>query len=165
MSRYFMLIIMVICCHMVVMAQKPYQMGTKYLNFEIEKMPFIGGGYFLQDELALEAGVGLAFIEEVNSNGLGLRLGLDKYQTGDRLSTFWGGYIKFEINPNALSQTNWKGSRLGLGGHLGLNLLILENFSVAGTLGGELFLNSEKDGDDSTNFSTFTSGLKARLFF
>ncbi len=149
----------------VVMGQAQFQAEKKYLNFEINTTPYITGGYFLRDKLALEAGIGLAFMGENETNGFGLRIGLDKYSPAEHLSTFFGGYAKFEINPNALAETFWKGSRLSFGGHWGLNYFILKNFAVAGTIGLELHLNSPKDGDNSANVTTITSGLKARLFF
>jgi hypothetical protein len=139
--------------------------GNKYLNFEINSTPFISGAYFLRDMLALEAGVGFSFNGENDSNGLGIRLGLDKYLQARRLSPFAGGYVKFEINPNALEQAGWKGSRLSLEGHWGLNLFLFQNFSAAGTLGAELIFNSPKEGDDSTTLASMTSSIKFRFFF
>lgn len=149
----------------VVLGQPQFQAEKKYLNFEINTTPFLTGGYFLRDKLALEAGIGLAFMGENETNGFGLRIGLDKYSPTEHLSPFFGGYAKFEINPNALNETFWKGSRLAFGGHWGLNYFILKNFAIAGAIGLELHLNSPKDGDNSANITTITSGLKARFFF
>ena len=167
MSKLFICIITVLIAPLILFAQDPFSVGSKYLDFEINRRPFISGGYFLQDNFALEAGVGVAFDGEINSNGLGIKLGLDKYTGSDRLSPFVGGYTRFEINPNALGQTNWKGSRITFGGHWGLNLFLLKNLSLAGSLGAEFQINAPKpeDEDSSSSFSTFTSGLKVRFFF
>ena len=139
--------------------------GDRYLNFEMNRTPFISGAYFLQNGLALEAGIGLSFNGENDSNGLGIRLGLDKYLQVSRLAPLLGGYVKFEINPDALELAGWEGSRLSLGGHWGLNLFIFRNFAAAGTLGAELIFNSPKEGDDSTTLTSMTSSIKFRFFF
>ncbi len=146
-------------------AQDSLQMNQKYINFEINRTPFITAGYFLQDGLALEAGIGLAFDGEISSNGLGLKIGLDKYFGAARLTPFAGGYVLFEINPNALSTVNWEGSRLTFGGQWGLNYFVLDNFAIAGSIGGELLLNSPKEASNSTKLTSFTSGIKFRFFF
>lgn len=146
-------------------AQDSLLAGSKYLNFEINNTPFISGAYFLQNLLALEAGIGFSFNGESDSNGLGIRLGLDKYLQAKRLSPLLGGYVKFEINPDALQEAGWNGSRLSLEGHWGLNLFIFQNFSAAGTLGAELIFNSPKEGDDSTTLTSMTSSIKFRFFF
>jgi hypothetical protein len=165
MSRFMIVILGLVLIPIFLFAQDPLSVGSKYIDFEINRMPFISGGYFLQDNFALEAGVGFAFDGEINSNGLGIKLGLDKYIGGDRLSPFVGGYSRFEINPNALGQTFWKGSRIIFGGHWGLNLFLLKNLSIAGSVGAEFQINSPKDEDSSSSFSTFTSGVKVRFFF
>jgi len=146
-------------------AQDSLQMNQKYINFEINRTPFISAGYFLQNGLALEAGIGIAFDGEISSDGLGLKIGLDKYFGATRLTPFAGGYVLFEINPNALSSASWKGSRLTFGGQWGLNYFILDNFAIAGSIGGEFLLNSPKENDNSTKLTSFTSGLKFRFFF
>ena len=145
--------------------QDSLSVNSKYINFEFDRGPMISAGYFLQQGLALEAGIALAFDGEINSNGLGIRLGLDKYFTQTRLSPFAGGYVRFDINPNAFDATIWKGSRLIFGGHWGLNYFILKNLSLAGAIGGELALNSPKDLDNSSELSSFTSAIKIRFFF
>ena len=165
MSKLFISIVVVLIAPLILFAQDPLSVSSKYLDFEINRIPFISGGYFLQDNFALEAGIGVAFNGEINSNGLGIKLGLDKYTGSDRLSPFVGGYTRFEINPNALDQTFWKGSRITFGGHWGLNLFLLKNLSLAGSLGTEFQINAPKDEDSSSSFSTFTSGLKVRFFF
>jgi len=76
-----------------------------------------------------------------------------------------GGYVMFEINPNALETAGWEGSRISLEGHWGLNLFIFQNFAAAGTLGGELIFNSPEDRDDSTTLTSLTSSIKFRFFF
>jgi hypothetical protein len=159
-----MIVIFILLCCAGAMSQPPFQANQKYLSFEINTTPYLTGGYFLQDKLALQAGVGFAFMGENNNNGFGFSLGLDLYSPGEPLTTFWGGYVKYEINPNALNETIWEGSRLSLGGHWGVNIFVVKNFAVAGTVGLEFQLNSPKDLDNSTNLTTFTSGLKARLF-
>jgi hypothetical protein len=146
-------------------AQDSLSVNTRYLNFEISRTPFVSGGYFLQNRLALEAGIGFNFDGESGDNGLGIRLGLDHYLATSRLSPFVGGYMMFEINPNVFQETFWNGSRLIFGGQWGLNLFILDHFAVAGSLGAELILNSPKEGDNSTSFTSMTSGLKMRFFF
>ena len=78
----------------VVMGQSQFQAEKKYLNFEIKTTPYITGGYFLQDRLALEAGIGLAFMGENDTNGFGLRIGLDKYFPAERLSPFFGKLLQ-----------------------------------------------------------------------
>jgi len=147
------------------MAQDSLSAGNKYLNFEMNSTPFLSGAYFLQDLLALEAGIGFSFNGESNSDGLGIRLGLDKYLQARRLSPLVGGYVMFEINPNALETAGWEGSRISLEGHWGLNLFIFQNFAAAGTLGGELIFNSPEDRDDSTTLTSLTSSIKFRFFF
>jgi len=147
------------------LAQDSLLVNQKYLNFEINRTPLISAGYFLQNRLALEAGIALAFDGERDSNGLGIRLGLDKYFGAAKLTPFAGGYVLFEINPDALSTAGWDGSRLTFGGQWGLNYFILNNLAIAGTIGGELLLNSPKDQDNSTKLTSFTSGLKFRFFF
>jgi hypothetical protein len=146
-------------------SQDSLRMNQKYINFEINRTPFLTAGYFLQDGLALEAGIGLAFDGEISSNGLGLKIGLDKYFGAARLTPFAGGYVLFEINPNALSTTSWEGSRLTFGGQWGLNYFILHNLAIAGSIGGELLLNSPKEESNSSKFTSFTSGIKFRFFF
>jgi hypothetical protein len=148
-----------------ILAQDSLKANTKYVNFEINRVPIISGGYFLQDGLALEAGIVLAFDGEINSNGLGIKLGLDKYFSKAKLSPLAGGYVRFDINPNAFGGTSWKGSRIIFGGQWGLNYLVLDNLALAGTIGGELLLNSPKDDSNSSNLTSFTSGLKIRFFF
>jgi hypothetical protein len=148
-----------------IMAQDSLKANTKYVNFEINRVPIISGGYFLQDGLALEAGIALAFDGEINSNGLGIKLGMDKYFSQAKLSPLAGGYVRFDINPNAFGGISWKGSRIIFGGQWGLNYLVLDNLALAGTIGGELTLNSPKDDSNSSNLSSFTSGLKIRFFF
>jgi hypothetical protein len=147
------------------LSQDSLQMNQKYINFEINRTPFITAGYFLQDGLALEAGIGLAFDGEISSNGLGLKVGLDKYFGAGRLTPFAGGYVLFEINPNALSTASWKGSRLSFGGQWGLNYFIMDNLAIAGSIGGELLLNSPKDDSNSSKLTSFSSGIKFRFFF
>ena len=147
------------------LSQDSLQMNQKYINFEINRTPFITAGYFLQDGLALEAGIGLVFDGEISSNGLGLKVGLDKYFGTTRLTPFAGGYVLFEINPNALSSASWEGSRLSFGGQWGLNYFILDNLAIAGSIGGELLLNSPKDVDNSSKLTSFSSGIKFRFFF
>jgi hypothetical protein len=159
-----MIVVFIFLFYTGVMSQPPFQANQKYLSFEITTTPYLSGGYFLQDKLALEAGIGLAFMGEDNSNGFGLSLGLDMYSPGEPLTTFWGGNVKYEINPNALDEAFWEGSRLSLGGHWGVNIFVVKSFAVAGIIGLEFQLNSPKDVDNSTNLTTFTSGLKARLF-
>ncbi len=139
--------------------------GNKYVNFEIHRSPFISGGYFIQNRLALQAGIGFSFNGDDDSNGLGIQLGLDKYLQAQRLSPLLGGYVGFDINPNAFGETGWKGSRLYVGGHWGLNLFLWNHFAAAGTLGLELVFNSPKRGDDFTVFSSLASGVKFRFFF
>jgi hypothetical protein len=146
-------------------AQDSLKANLKYINFEINRVPLISGGYFLQDGLALEAGIALAFDGESNSNGLGIKVGLDKYFSQAKLSPLAGGYVRFDINPNAFGATGWKGSRIIFGGQWGLNYMVFSNLAVAGTIGGELSLNSPKDDTNSSNLSSFTSGLKIRFFF
>ncbi len=146
-------------------AQDSLLVNQKYINFEINRTPLISAGYFLQNGLALEAGIGLAFDGERDSNGLAIRIGLDKYFGTAALTPFAGGYVLFEINPDALSSAGWNGSRLTFGGQWGLNYFILDNLAIAGTIGGELLLNSPKDLDNSTKLTSFTSGLKFRFFF
>lgn len=165
MARYFLRSILILLIPFLVSAQDPLQLNSKYINFEIDRIPIISAGYFLQDGLALEAGVGFAFDGGVNSNGLAIRLGLDKYLDGERLVPFIGGYTRFDINPNALRQAAGKGSRLIFGGHWGLNFFVLKKLSLAGTIGAELQLNSPKGDDSSTNFTTLTSGIRVRFFF
>jgi len=147
------------------LSQDSLQMNQKYINFEINRTPFITAGYFLQDGLALEAGIGLAFDGEISSNGLGLKVGLDKYFGAARLTPFAGGYVLFEINPNALSSASWEGSRLSFGGQWGLNYFILDNLAIAGSIGGELLLNSPKNDSNSSKLTSFSSGIKFRFFF
>jgi hypothetical protein len=159
------LMIVLVVCPGFLFAQDSLLMNQKYINFEINRTPFISAGYFLQDGLALEAGVGLAFDGEISSNGLGLRIGLDKYFGNNRLTPFAGGYVLFEINPNALSSTSWEGSRLTFGGQWGLNYFVLSNLAIAGSIGGEFLLNSPKEADNSTKLTSFTSGIKFRFFF
>ncbi len=149
----------------VLSGQEYYQPNTKYVNFTIERVPLISGGYFLQPGLALEAGVGFAFNGEQDSDGLSVRLGMDKYFRNDRLSPLAGGFLRFDINPNALEETYWEGSRMIIGGHAGLQYFLLKQLALAGRIGLELKLNSPKNGADSTTFSTFTSGLSIRFFF
>ncbi len=165
--RYFTGFFILLLIPMVALTQElnPFKTNSKYVNVEIDETPFISGGYFLQDDLSLELGMGVAFRGDVDSNGLGLRFGIDKYLSTQRLASFVGGFTKFEINPNSLGQTFWEGSRLSLGGHWGLNYFILDNLSIAGALGAELQLNSPENLESSTNFITFTSGLKVRFFF
>lgn len=165
MFKLISIFIWLIILPVLLFAQDPLTVDSKYINFEINQMPFISGGYFLQDNLVLEAGVGLSFDGEIKSNGFGIKLGLDKYTGNDRLTPFFGGYSRFEINPNSLEQTFWKGSRLIFGGHWGLNLFLLKNLSVAGSIGAELQLNSPKDDNSSSKLSTLTSGVKIRFFF
>jgi hypothetical protein len=43
--------------------------------------------------------------------------------------------------------------------------MVLGNLSLAGTIGGEIALNSPKDAGNSSNLTSFTSGLKIRFFF
>ena len=77
MSKLFISIVVVLIAPLILFAQDPLSVSSKYLDFEINRIPFISGGYFLQDNFALEAGVGVAFDGEINSNGLGIKLGLD----------------------------------------------------------------------------------------
>jgi hypothetical protein len=165
MRPYFFVLTVLSLITIPLLAQDSLQINQKYINFEINRTPLISAGYFLQDQLALEAGIGLAFDGERDSNGLGIRLGLDKYFSSERLSPFAGGYVLFEINPDALASAGWKGSRITFGGQWGLNYFILKNLAVAGSIGGELLLNSPKDLDNSTKLTSFTSGLKFRFFF
>jgi hypothetical protein len=165
MRCFFIYILTILVVPNLLTAQNSLQQNSKYINFDMNRTPFVSGGFFLRNNLALEAGVGLAFNGENNSNGLGIRLGLDKFSNGDQLVPFFGGYVRFDINPNSLGDTYWKGSRLILGSHWGLNYFVIKNFGLAGTIGAELHLNSPKDGDSSTNFSSLTSGIKLRFFF
>lgn len=139
--------------------------GDKYLNFEINRTPFISGGYFIQNRIALQAGIGFSFNGEDDSNGLGIQLGVDKYLQGGRLSPLLGGYLRFDINPNAFGEAGWEGSRVFLGGHWGLNLFLWKNFAAAGMLGVELIFNSPERGNDSTVFTSLASSVKFRFFF
>lgn len=146
-------------------AQDSLSAGDKYLTFEVNRSPFISGGYFIQDRLALQAGVGFSFNGEDDSNGLGIQLGIDNYLQGGRLAPLLGGYIRFDINPSALGEKTWKGSRVFLGGHWGLNLFLWKNFAAAGTLGVELIFNSPERGNDFTVFTSVASSVKFRFFF
>ncbi|MBN2364681.1 MAG: hypothetical protein EH225_00900 [Calditrichaeota bacterium] len=145
-------------------AQDSLEVHSRYLNFEVNKTPFISGGYFLQDLVALEAGIGFTLDGERDSNGLGIRLGVDRYFTEKRISPFAGGYILFEINPNVFGETAWKGSRLNFGGHWGVNVFVLKELAIAGKIGVELQLNSPKEGNNSTSFTSMTSGFQVRIF-
>ena len=165
MHKSFGLIFFIILVPLLARSQEPLQVNASYVSFEINRTPIISGGFFLQDLLAIEGGFGFAANGDIKSDGLGIRVGLDKYLTNERLAPFIGGFTQFIINPNALHQSDWKGSQLSVGGHFGLNFFVLKNLSVAGTLGGELQFNSPKDVDSSVNFTTFTSGIKVRLFF
>ena len=49
--------------------QDSLSVNSKYINFEFDRGPMISAGYFLQQGLALEAGIALAFDGEINSNG------------------------------------------------------------------------------------------------
>ncbi len=147
------------------LAQGPLLTGSKYINFEIDRTPMISGGYFLQNGLAIEGGVGIAFNGEMESNGMALRMGLDKYFSSEQASPFIGGYARFDINPNALYTAGWKGSRLSLGGQMGVNIFIIKRLAVAGAVGGEIQFNSPKNRDSSLNLVSFTSGIKLRYFF
>jgi hypothetical protein len=165
MRSFLWIVIILVIIPGFLFSQDSLLMNQKYVNFEINRTPFISAGYFLQDGLALEAGIGFAFDGEINSNGLGLRIGLDKYFGSTRLTPFAGGYVLFEINPNALSSASWEGSRLTFGGQWGLNYFVLDNLAIAGSIGGELLLNSPKDTGNSSKFTSFTSGIKFRFFF
>jgi hypothetical protein len=165
MKRNIMFLAIILILPNFLIAQDSLKADTKYINFEIDRMPIISGGYFLQDGLALEAGIALGFNGENNSNGLGLKVGLGKYFSPNKLSPLAGGYVRFDINPNAFGATGWKGSRIIFGGQWGLNYMLLSNLSLAGTIGGELALNSPKDAGNSSNLTSFTSGLKIRFFF
>ncbi len=147
------------------LGQEYFQTNSKYVNFTIERVPLIAGGYFLQPGLALEAGVGFAFNGEQDSDGISVRLELDKYFRNTQLTPFAGGFLRFDINPNAIGETYWEGSRMIIGAHAGLQYFLLKQLALAGRLGLELKLNSPKNGNDSTAFSTFTSGLSIRFYF
>lgn len=146
-------------------SQDSLSTGDKYLNFEINRTPFISGGYFIQNRLALQAGIGFSFNGENDSNGLGIQLEVDKYLRGGRLSPLLGGYVRFDINPNALDEAGWEGSRMFLGGHWGLNLFLWKNFAAAGMSGVELIFNSPERGNDSTVLTSLASSVKFRFFF
>ncbi|GAB4372803.1 MAG: hypothetical protein Kow0042_16330 [Calditrichia bacterium] len=146
-------------------AQNPVDKDSKYVNFEIDRTPFLSGGLFIQKNLALEAGVGLALNDEIGSNGLAMRLAMEKYLSDKRLTPILGGLVRFDINPDALQLTGWEGSRLILGGYWGLNYFITSQLAAAVGLGADLQLNSPKNRDSSINFFTFTSGIKFKFFF
>ena len=165
MGKYFLTVFLIPVMFSLANAQDSLRAGTRYLAFEIDRSPYISGGYFLQDLLALEAGVGFIFNGETDTNALGIKLELDKYFNARRLTPLAGGYARFEINPDALGDRPGEGSGVTLGGHWGLHFLILPNFSVAGTVGAELLINTPKEGDNTTTFTSFTSGLKFRFLF
>ena len=165
MSRNIGAVLIILFVPILLMAQSTLPAGAKYVNFEVDRTPLISAGYFLQNGLALEAGGGVAFNGEMKSNGLALRVGLDKYLKQKQSSPFIGGYARFDINPNALYAAGWKGSRLTLGGQLGLNVFIIKQLAVAGAVGGEIQLNSPRNRDSSVNLVSFTSGIKLRYFF
>lgn len=165
MKRHVAGILLILCLPVFLFAEEPLEMSSKYLGVTMNPSPIISGGYFLQKNLALEAGVGFAFSGEENANGLAIRLGLDKYLGKGHLVPFLGAFTRFDINPNAVNNADWKGSRLTLGGHWGLNYFIFEQLSVAATFGAQLQMNSPKNKNSSTNFSSFTSGIQLRFFF
>ncbi len=162
--RNILILIFMIIFFSFLPAQDSLEVNSTYLNFEINRTPFISGGYFLQNLVALEAGVGFTLDGESNDNGLGIRLGVDRYFTQARISPFAGGYILFEINPNVFGETGWDGSRLSFGGHWGVNIFVLKNIALAGKVGLELQLNSPKEGDNSTTFTSMTSAIQLRMF-
>lgn len=146
-------------------AQIPTQAGNKYVEFELQTSPFLSGGYFLKDNLALSAGVALALNGELNSNGFSLRLGMDRYLSNARLAPVVGGYARFDINPNSLGSASYKGALFVLGGYWGLNYFLLPNLAVGGNLGGEFQFNSPKNADSSVNLLTITSAIRIKFFF
>jgi len=165
MRQFSLVVLIFLFVPIFLLAQSSLPTGSKYINFEIDRTPIISGGYFLQNGLALEGGVGIAFNGEMESNGMALRVGLDKYLKQEQASPFIGGYARFDINPNALYTPGWKGSRLSLGGQLGLNFFVIKRLAIAGAVGGEIQLNSPKNRDSSINLVSFTSGVKLRYFF
>ncbi len=165
MKKYPLILMALIFSVSVTSAQDSLKANTRYLAIEISRMPFITGGYFLQDLLALEAGVGIIFDGESDRNGLGVRLGLDKYFGHARVAPLAGGFVMFEINPGAFQRERQQGSRLTLGGHWGLNMMLLEYFSLAGKVGAEIILASPKEGDNAATLTSFSSGIQFRFFF
>ncbi|MFZ0390505.1 MAG: hypothetical protein WAN36_08590 [Calditrichia bacterium] len=143
----------------------PFEEGSTYLGFEVDRSPLISGGYFLRPQLALNGAFGLALNGQQNSNGFSLKFGLDSYTNSRKIAPFVGGYTRFDINPNAFGWTAWEGSRFLIGGHWGLHLQLMDELAVSGTIGGELQLNSPEQGDNSTNLVSFRSGLNLRYYF
>ncbi len=146
-------------------AKEPLDAGSKFLNFEINRATLISGGYFLQDWLVIQAGIGFAVNRETETNGFAVKLGVDQYLDAGKISPFAGGYVRFDINPDAFGETYWEGSRFVFGGHWGLTYFLLQDLSITGTIGTEFQFNSPKNMDSSTNFTTFTSGVQIRFYF
>lgn len=146
-------------------AQPATQAGNKYVELELQSSPFISGGYFLKPQLALSAGVAVAFNGELESNGFSLRLGMDRYLSTAKLTPVLGGYARFDINPNSLGSAGYKGAMFILGGYWGLNYFVLPNLAVGGNLGGEFQFNSPENADSSVNLLTITSGIRIKFFF
>ncbi len=165
MKNLFRTFILLCVFPLFVFAQQPLEQGSKYINFEIDRTPLISGGYFIISGIALDAGIGLAFNGDVDANGLALRLGVDQYWGEGSLIPFYGGFLRFDVNPNALGSAGWKGSRFVLGGQWGISYFLLKQLAIAGSIGAELQLNSPENSGDSTNFTSFTSGLKVRFYF
>jgi hypothetical protein len=147
------------------LGQNYFQSGNKYAGFEVNRSPVISGGYFFNDRSAINVGFILHANGQQKTTGFGLQLGFDRYMRFAVLTPFFGGGMKFSINPNAYGGENYKGTQFILDGHWGIHLFVIKGLAIAGKIGGEIVFDTPKNTDTTISFKTFSSGLEIRFFF
>jgi hypothetical protein len=163
--KHFMALLFLFVLTFSGLGQNYFQGGNKYVSFEVSRSPAISGGYFFDDRSAVNMGIILHANGQKKTTGFGLQLGFDRYMRFAVLTPFFGGGVRFSINPNAYGGESYKGTQIILDGHWGIHLFVIKGLAIAGKIGGEVVFDTPKKQDTTISFKTFSSGLEIRFFF
>jgi len=150
-------------------SQPSVETPVKYLTLNTEFKPYVEGGYFIAEDIALTMGLGFYRNGSAEETYFMLKGGVDKFirQTG-HIRIYAGGAFAYEANPGAVNRGPYD-SKVTIDGHLGGWLKLSQHIYLDGKVALNLdfsnWENAAGQSEDATNFGTTTSSIGIVITF
>lgn len=171
MKKILLVMMMVVFSTMLTFAQTETaeEDPAKYISFNTEFKPYVEGGYFIAEDIALTMGLGFYRNGADKETYFMLKGGIDKFikETG-HIRIYAGGAFAYEANPDAVGRGPYD-SKVTIDGHFGGWLKLSRHIYLDGKIGVNLdFCNWENpagESENSVNFGTITSSIGVVIVF
>ena len=167
MKKLILLFIIIASLTMNVYAQDEVETEApvKYICLNTEFNPYIEGGYFLAEDIALTGGLGFYHNGTMGKTYFMLKGGIDKFMySSGHIKFYTGGAFSYEANPNTVGRGHYE-SLVRVDGHFGGWIKLTRHLNLDGKVGVNLDFCDSGDSSNKTNFGIGTSSIGLVITF